>query len=82
MTPYSHSAGESAGESACPTGRRKSVLHEKPPNGGVLTMEVALQNLTGDDVREGLTAVVRLNFFGQQAGLFKEIEAIEGELIS
>src|SRR6267143_1112671 len=82
--------------------RGKTVLHEKPiyfegekdlPNGGILTMEVALQyndgysenlfsfannintvdggsHLTG--FRSALTRTI--NFYGQQAGLFKDVK--------
>src|SRR5712692_724654 len=82
--------------------RGKSVLHEKPmyfegekelPNGGVLTMEVALQYNDGysesvfsfannintvdggshiSGFRSALTRTI--NFYGQQAGLFKDVK--------
>ena len=82
--------------------RGKSVLHEKPiyfegerelPNGGVLTMEVALQYNDGysenifsfannintvdggshlSGFRSALTRTI--NFYGQQAGLFKDMK--------
>jgi len=82
--------------------RGKSVLHDKPiyfegqkdlPNGGVLTMEVALQYNDGysesifsfannintidggshlSGFRSALTRCI--NFYGQQAGLFKDVK--------
>ncbi len=82
--------------------RGKSVLHEKPiyfegdrelPNGGMLTMEVALQYNDGysenifsfannintvdggshlSGFRSALTRTI--NFYGQQAGLFKDVK--------
>jgi len=82
--------------------RGKSVLHDKPiyfegqkdlPNGGVLTMEVALQYNDGysesvfsfannintvdggshlSGFRSALTRTI--NFYGQQAGLFKDVK--------
>src|SRR6266852_1406193 len=82
--------------------RGKAVLHEKPiyfegerelPNGGMLTMEVALQYNDGysenvfsfannintvdggshlSGVRSALTRTI--NFYGQQAGLFKDVK--------
>src|SRR5690242_14281662 len=82
--------------------RGKSVLHDKPmyfegqkdlPNGGILTMEVALQYNDGysenlfsfannintvdggshlSGFRSALTRTI--NFYGQQAGLFKDVK--------
>jgi DNA gyrase subunit B len=82
--------------------RGKAVLHEKPiyiegerelPNGGILTMEVALQYNDGysesifsfannintvdggshlSGFRSALTRTI--NFYGQQAGLFKDVK--------
>jgi DNA gyrase subunit B len=82
--------------------RGKTVLHEKPiyfegekelPNGGILTMEVALQYNDGyseslfsfannintvdggshlSGFRSALTRTI--NFYGQQAGLFKDVK--------